>query len=152
MEFALRDMYVILRCIRWGKYVDWMANPGGISDPRPELVRSWWFKVVMVDKVQQGTAQGRRLCPVDILEAIETQRCVKALPAHLRDTLVEEYVIGGTAEEKAQALGIEPRAFRHRRGVAHVELLGLFNDIACGVDLAAPGPTTGRPPVPRPAC
>lgn len=153
-ESALQSLYVILRCNRWGAWVRWRANPGGLSDPTPARVRSWWFQVVMVDKVQQLENTGRRgLCPVDMLEAEETHRCIDALPDHLRDTIVEEYAVGGSAYQKAEALGIDTRTFRHRRCLAHVELLGLFNDAACGVRLVKrdTGLRGGPRPIARPA-
>ena len=150
MESPLQNLYVILRCNRWGLYVRWLANPGGVSDPRPQRVQSWWFKLVMVGKVQQVVSLGRRRCPVDILEAEETGRCVSALPTYLKDAIVEEYVVGGTAQQKASALGIEQRAFRHRRGVAHGELLGLFNDAAVGLPLVCTPAPRMQPPRSRP--
>lgn len=151
-ESAYQSLYVILRLNRWGIWVRWRANPGGVSDPMPARVKSWWFKLVMVGKIEQIDRSPRAVCEVDVLEAEETQRCIMALPDHLRDTIVEEYAVGGTADQKAQALGIDTRTFRHRRCVAHVELLGYFNDIAVGIVPAKrEAARNARPPIARPA-
>lgn len=126
----------------------WLTSRG-IDDPRPAPVASWWHKLVTARNVQQvdAVSVNRGECPVDIEEARETQACVVALPEHLRRTMVEEYLVRGTQEQKADALGIEPKAFRARRDRAHHELLGLFNDAAAGLPLVCNLPVRGRPPV-----
>ncbi len=150
---ALQCLYVIMRLNRWAVYVRWLDNRGGGRDPTPPRARSWWFKLVMMTRVQQTTVPGRSLCPVDAGEAIETQRCIKALPEHLRMTVVEDHLVRGAPEEKAHALGIDCRTFRQRRRVAYRELLGLFSDVAAGIDIEARAaaeesrPRRGRPPI-----
>lgn len=143
---TLNMLYVIMRLNRWGMYVRWLARGG--SDPRPKQVVSWWHKIITRRLLQEHDQQQRQIdtCPVDLEEARETWTCIEALPWHLRDVIVEEYAVGGSAEQKAGALDIEPRAFRYRRDRAHVELLGLLVDAAAGVPLTKSEPARGRPP------
>jgi hypothetical protein len=144
---ALQMTYVVLRLNRWGVYVRWLTSGG--SDPRPPRLTSWWGKLVMEPNVEQSDRVSlvTRECPVDIDEARETEACVRALPEHLKRTMIEEYLVRGTADQKAQALAIEVRAFRYRRDRAHNLLLGLFNDAAAGLPLEVEEPITGRPPM-----
>ena len=150
---ALQWLYVMMRLNRWAVYVRWLDGRAPGRDPTPPATRSWWFKLVMMTRVQQTVVAGRSLCPVDVQEAVETQRCIKALADHLRVTVVEDHLVRGSPEEKARALGIDARSFRSRRRVAYAELLGLFNDVACGIDIEAKAavearkPRRGRPPI-----
>lgn len=143
-------LFVIMRCNRWGTYVRWLARGG--SDPRPKRVVSWWHKII-TSRLLQQPEQRRPIddCPVNLEEARETWQCIDALPVHLRDVIVEEYGVGGTADQKAEALGIKANSFRDRRENAHALLLGLFNDAAAGLPLRVPCRTRGRPPVARPS-
>lgn len=142
--------YVMLRLNRWRVYVRWLTS-NGVADPAPLPVQSW-FGRMMQDRVQQsGRINTDSTCPVDIEEARETQACVMALAAdheYLYRTVIEDYLVGGSQEQKAEALGIEVRAFRNRRDAMHVKLLELFNLAAAGLPLVCErkrGP--GRPPV-----
>lgn len=135
--------YVMLRCGRLGRFARW-AEGLGVADPRPQRVTSWWGPVVMSGNVEQlGLESIRGLCPVDIIEADETRRCIMALPDHLRDAIVQEYVVCGKQAQKARALGIEVRAYQRRISLAHTLLLDLFNaaaaDLPLEVDYRAPG-------------
>ena len=141
-------LYIIMRCNRWGWYMRWLSRGG--ADPGPRRLCSWWHKLITVRLLQGHNEQEvRDACPVDVEEARETSLCVNALPDYLRDVIVEEYAVGGSAEQKAEALGIKPKSFRDRREHAHVLLLGLFNDAAAGVPLHVPERTRGRPPLSR---
>lgn len=143
---TLNMLYVIMRLNRWSRYIRWLARGG--TDPRPKHVVSWWHKIITSRLLQQPDQQ-RRFddCPVDIEEARETWACVEALPDHLRDVIVEEYAVGGSSEQKAEALGIEARAFRYRREQAHLLVHGLFLDAAAGVALKKiERSEKGRPP------
>ncbi|HJT63095.1 MAG TPA: hypothetical protein VJ797_15605 [Burkholderiales bacterium] len=146
---SLGMLYVIMRCNRWHTYVRWLARGG--SDPRPKHVCSWWHKIITRRLVQDHDRQRNAMdaCPVDIEEARETWLCINALPEHLRDTMIEEYAVSGSSEQKAAALGIKPNSFRDRREAAHVMLLALFNDAAAGVPLKTVERTRGRPPLRR---
>lgn len=145
----LQHVFVIMRCCRWRDYVRWEATRRFGGHPGPMRVRSWWF--MWLRNVHRTGLSGREACPVDITEALETARCVKALRPHLRMALVEEYLVGGTEHEKARALEIPPRTFRHRRSVAHVELLDKFNAAGAGLEIEdlVEQPRRGRPPVLR---
>jgi len=137
--------YVILRCARWGQYVRW-AERDKDRDPRPPRIGSWWGPIVLdgnVEQIGEGTAD---ICPVDVAEGMETQQCVYALPEHLRDTIIEEYVVCGNQAQKADALGIDQRQYRRRLSESHTLLLGLFNDVAAGIEPHIAPRTRGRPP------
>lgn len=88
--------------------------------------------------VEQGWRDPRDVCPVDIPEAIETQRCVDALPQSLREVIIQEHVMRGTQAQKALALKIDRVTFWRRCQRAYPLLLGLFNDAGAGLDLAHP--------------
>jgi hypothetical protein len=144
---ALYMTYVIVRCNRWGRYMRWLKS-GRSAGLSPRTLESWWGKL-MRDRVQASVSAGdsHGTCPVDSDEAAETTRCVMALPQHLRDTVIEDYVHLGSQEQKAEALGIQPRMFRYRRNEAHVVLLELFNLAAAGLPLEVGVPKRSRPPV-----
>lgn len=138
--------YVISRLCRWATYVRWLSR-GGV-DPRPAYLRSWWGKLVQARNPRpEGEPAVSDVCPVDIIEARETRRAIDALPEHLRETIIEEYLIGGTQKQKAEALHIDERTLRRRREQAHGLLLGLFNDIAAGLEPRCEPTAVGRPPI-----
>jgi hypothetical protein len=143
-DIAFRT-YVILRCNRLGRFARW-AEGLGVADPRPADMRSWWGPIVMDGNVEQsGFDSLRDICPVDIIEADETRRCILALPNHLRDTIIQEYVVCGKQAQKARALGIHVRTYRHRLNVAHTLLLDLFNAVAADLPLEVNYQPPGRP-------
>jgi DNA-directed RNA polymerase specialized sigma24 family protein len=126
--------YVVLRCNRWGAYVRWVKDHQTMW-PGPGDPRSWWGPLILDRNVpHRDRVSLADVLPtwLDVEEALETDRCVKALPYHLRDTCVREYVHSGDRRDKAAALGIETRTFRYRLVSAHALLLGLFNDAAAG--------------------
>lgn len=146
---SLQMTYVMLRLNRWRVYVRWLTS-NGVGDPMPAQVQSW-FGLLMMDRVQQsGKVSVQSSCPVDIEEARETQRCVLALREHMEYlyvTVIEDYLVGGTQEQKADALGIEVRAFRNRRDAMHAKMLELFVLASADLPLTCGrrrGP--GRPP------
>lgn len=148
MANSLQMTYVMLRLNRWGVYVRWL-NSRGVSDPSPRPVVSCMGKL-MEGRVQQTGDTSRAyetLCPVDIDEATDTQRCVVALPPWARQTAVEDYLVGGTQEQKARALCISERAFRYRRDLVHTYLLELFNLAAADLPLELMANQGGRPPI-----
>lgn len=141
--------YVILRCNRLGQFARWFEGLG-VADPKPQKVTSWWGAIVMNGNVEQlGLDSIRDVCPVDIIEADETQRCILALPDYLKDTIVQEYVVCGKQAEKAHFLGIDTRTYRRRLSRAHIILLDFFNAAAAGLPLELP-PQTGPRPKPLP--
>lgn len=124
--------YVIFRCNRWGTYRRWLAA-AGVRASKPKNVKSWWGPIVQDRNVAQDWRDPRDICPVDIPEALETQRCIDALPASLKEVMLQEHVVRGTQAEKAHALRIDRVTFWRRCQRAYGLLLGLFND--AGADL-----------------
>ena len=53
----------------------------------------------------------------------------------------------GTAEQKASALAIAERTFRHRRDQAHERLVLLFRAAEAGITLTIERHPAGRPPI-----
>lgn len=140
--------YVILRLSRLGRFVRWVDGLG-VRNPKPADVISWWGPIVMNGNVEQtGLESIRDICPVDIVEAEETRRCIIALPQHLFETVIQEYVVCGKQAQKAHALDIDVSTFRRRLTVAHAVLLDLFNAAAAGLPLEANYPSPGRPKKP----
>lgn len=138
--------YVMLRLNRWAVWVRW-ENSRGVGDPRPRRVVSCMGKLMQARVEQTGEASSAfaALCPVDVQEAVETGRCVRALPEWARRTVVEDYLVGGTAEQKAEALGITDRALRKRRDAVHTMCLELFNLAAAGLELVCAAREATRP-------
>lgn len=136
--------YVMYRCNRWGTYTKWLRR-AGIVNVTPKSVVSWWGKIVLDGNVANTSIGARDVCPVNATEAIETGRCVMALPEHLMLTMVEEHCEIGTQEDKAAALDIDARAFRYRKDAAYALLLELFNLAAAGLPLIVEYQAPGRP-------
>lgn len=145
---SLTMTYVILRCNRLGVYVRWLDRSGGVSPVPGVPVSSWGL--LMRAHVQQSAGGGESCCPVDIAESQETLRCFRALPEHLFETVLQEYIIGGDCGQKCRALGIERTTLWRRLDQAHVALLELFNLAAAGLPLVLARPLVGRPPVRAP--
>lgn len=124
--------HVIYRCNRYGTYIRWM-NHGSVRSAGPKPVRSQWGSI-MQGRVEQigGPVES---CPVDSTEATETGRCILALPKDLRDAIIEEHVVGGTQQQKADALGIDRTTFWRRCQAAYPKLLELMNLAAAGLPL-----------------
>lgn len=149
------ETYVTMRLQRWGIYQRWLAHGG--TDPRPARVRSWYGPMIL-DRLRQVSGKRRMpspyadACPVEIDEARETQRCVRALDAvypalsapSIGEVLAECYVWGGTTEQKLSALRCCRDTYYRRLDLAHQELLGLFNDAASGRPLPMPAQTSAR--------
>lgn len=126
--------YVEARLGRWAVWYRWGARPG----PRP--VRSW-FGAILDHNVEQigGVSTS---CPVDINEALETNRAVMALSGELREAVFEGYLKGGSVEQKCRALGLRSRqSYYDRLNRAYGLVLGYLNDLAAGVPLPAIEPS-----------
>jgi hypothetical protein len=128
------NTYVQNRLIKWAAWRLW-----GDSGKPPRVV-SWYEKVVMAPNVQGRGGSGNDKCPVDEVEAYETDRCVSALSPYLRETVIECYTRSGTAEHKAKQLGISRDTFYERLRTAENKLLGYMGDVACGTALPMPQP------------
>lgn len=122
--------YVEARLAKWAIWCHWG------SSGKPQKVVSWYEKVVMAPNVQ-GRGGDSQPCPVDEAEAHETHRAIGALAPYLRATIVEHWMVSGTAEMKARRLGICRDQFYERLNVANHKLLGYLNDLAAGVPLPA---------------
>jgi hypothetical protein len=137
-ENALQHLHVMLRCNRWGTYVRWSHRTLS-KNPKPQGMNSWWGPIVFDGNVEQiGIESVRDICPVNIDEALETDRCVKLLPDKLRKAMLQEHVIRGTQAQKAAALGIDRTTFWRHCERAYVLLLGMFNDVAAQVPVIEP--------------
>lgn len=143
---ALHLTYVMLRLNRWAVWVRW-ENSRGAGDPKPQRVVSWMGKLQRgrIEQIGEASTAFVALCPVDISEASETSQCVRALPEWARRTVVEDYLVGGTAAQKAEALGITDRALRKRRDAVHGMLLELFNLAAARLPLVLSAREVSRP-------
>lgn len=135
--------YVIARCARWGTYVRWLQW-SRVMVGRPRGVVSWWGKLVLDGNIEQIMLV-REPAPVSVPEALETGNCIMALPAHLRDAVVEEHGAGGKQWEKAEALGIDVSTLLRRLDTAYPLLLELFNLAAAGLPLECNYRGPGRP-------
>jgi hypothetical protein len=127
--------YAMGRLARWAIYCLWEADLL-TRQPGPRDVKSWWFTMIMSPNVRvthDAFVTKRKPCPVDDVEAGITDLCVRQLPGKLRDAVVLSNLAGGTAEEKALALGCDRATYFRRVSRAYAELLGLFNDHEAGV-------------------
>jgi DNA-directed RNA polymerase specialized sigma24 family protein len=125
--------HVIWRCNRYGAYIRWL-NRGSLRVYGPQQVRSAWG-AVMQGKVQQNGAPAGDSCPVNAAEALETGRCIAALPDEMREAIIQEHVIGGTQQEKADYLKIDRTTFWRRCERAYPRLLEMMNLAAAGLPL-----------------
>ena len=139
--------YVMLRMNRWVQWVRWSTSDGNV-DPRPKRVVSCMGKLLDGNIQQTGDTSRayESLCPVDRDEAVQTDVCVRALPRWARDTVTQDYLVGGTQQQKADALQISTRAFRYRRDALLPMLLEMFNLAAVNLPLELADETTRRAP------
>jgi hypothetical protein len=111
--------------------------------PKGFIVRSWWGPMVLDPQVQQSRTGGVPMadppCEVDREEAQETERCIAVLPEKLRDVITQTYIHGGTVEQLLEALHCCRWSYYTWLYKAYDQLLGYFNDVACGVPLPAIG-------------
>jgi hypothetical protein len=135
MSNDLQMTYVMLRLNRWAMWVRWQSNGSGESDPRPHRVVSSMGKLMdgVLQRAGGSSMAARNICPVDVAEGAETDRCVHALPSWAYLTVQKDYLMRGTQESKALALGINARAFRYRRSAVLVMMMELIN--LAGADL-----------------
>lgn len=124
--------HVIYRCNRYGAYVRWLKR-GALRAVGPQEVSSIMGRILDGNVQHVGSTAGIEVCPVDIQEAGETRRCIMALPEELRDAIIEEHVIGGTQQQKAEALSIDRTTLWRRCERAYPLLLELMNLSAAGL-------------------
>lgn len=126
--------HVIYRCNRYGTYIRWL-NHVSVRQSGPKPVRSQWGSI-MQGRIEQigGPVE---LCPVSAEEAMQTGLCIMALPKELREAIVEEHVVGGTQQQKADHLQIDRTTFWRRCQAAYPKLLELMNLAAAGLPLDA---------------
>ena len=128
--------YVMVRLDRWVIYCIWKADLL-VKDPTPDRARSWWWRLVTNRHMHDpGAGHAReRPCPVDVIEAEETDRCVMALPAGLRRMVASAYLDPRPVRVKVAELGLGKMTYYRWLGRAYNELLGLFNDVAAGISV-----------------
>ena len=143
---ALPQTYVMMRLNRWAVYCIWRESLL-VRSPKPTRVRSWWGLILSnrVHDPDRLPAQVVRPCPVDVVEAEETDRCVQSLPEKLRCVIVLDYLTHMRKDERVRLM--KPAAcaktYYNRLERAYDELLGLFNDAGAGMELpAAPSART----------
>lgn len=125
--------YVMYRCNRYGTYLRWLQR-GSVRSHGPQQVRSQWGNI-MQGRVEQIMAPAGDACPVNAAEALETGRCIAALPEDMREAIIQEHVIGGTQQKKADALGVDRTTLWRRCERAYPRLLELMNLAAAGLPL-----------------
>jgi DNA-directed RNA polymerase specialized sigma24 family protein len=118
--------YVMSRLGRWAVWCKWNQGPTG-----PKRVQS---QLANVRTEVQSTAS-METCPVSEAEAHETDQCVKALGAELKQAIMQSYLHGGTAEAKAARLGCCRKTYYNRLDAAYVRLLDLFTSVAAGLPI-----------------
>lgn len=140
--------YVAQRLARWAVWCLWRENLLTRS-PKPMPLRSWWGGM-MRDRVHDSDESLRsalKPCPVDVLEAAETDLCVQALVAidekrgvKYAHVIVLCYLSRMSKHERAAAM-VPPgcvQTYYNRLSRAHDELLGLMNDAGAGLPLPIP--------------
>lgn len=131
-------IYVMMRLNRWAVYCIWRESLL-VRSPKPKRVRSWWGLILSnrVHDPDRLPVQVVRPCPVDVVEAEETDRCVQALPEKLRCVIVLDYLTHMRKDERVRLM--KPygcaKTYYNRLERAYHELLGMFNDVNAGVAL-----------------
>jgi len=142
---AQYQTYVMMRLTRWVIWCIWRDNLL-TQRPGPKRVCSSWGSIMQgrVEQIGRLPREIERPCPVDVVEAEETGRCVQALPDKLRCVIVLEYLARMTKREKVAAMQPEGTAktFYNRLDHAYYELLGLMNDAGVGLHLPARAPVS----------
>lgn len=121
--------YVIARLDRWAHWRRQQTKFG----VGPTSARSWWFPVVMRGNVKRVRDWDK--IETDDDECFETEKAVAALSVELRETIYEHFVKGGTAEQQKEALHVKStHTIYDRLNRAYPILLGMFNDVAAGLE------------------
>ena len=134
---AAPQTYVMMRLSRWAVYCIW-RDALFIRSPKPKPVRSWWGLILSnrVHDPDRLPARVTRPCPVDVVEAEETDRCVRLLDKKLLCVIVLQYLTCMRRELRVAAM--KPagcaKTYYNRLDRAHYELLGLMNDVAAGIE------------------
>lgn len=114
------DTYVMNRLHQWA---DWRARrlDGGLGYPK---------KSAFV--INPG---GGFWTPEMDSQCIEVDQAICVLEPERKDVIMKCYTQTGTKEQKAKRCGCCIRTYDLRLEMAHRELLGYLNDIACGIPL-----------------
>jgi len=121
--------YCIMRCNRWGTYVRWLEY-SGIFACGPKPLKASWGPLILDRNVPRSWVDPRELCPVDAIEALETDRAVRRLPSDLCYILSVEHISFSSQQAKAELLNMSRTTYWRRCGEAYGLLLGLMNDVA----------------------
>jgi len=137
--------YVMTRLCKWAVWCMWRDNLL-TQRPGPKRVCSSWGSIMegRVEQIGRLPREIERPCPVDVIEAEETDRCVQALPDKLRCVIVLEYLARMTKAEKVAYMKPEGTAktFYNRLDHSYYELLGLMNDAGAGLPLPGGAPVS----------
>lgn len=129
MVGALQHTYVIARLNRWGHWHRQQKKLG--LGPKP--ARSWWYPIVIRPNVKPQRDWDK--IETDDNECFETDKAVDALSVELRETIREHFVKGGTVDQQRRALHLKSnQTIYDRLNRAYPLLLGMFNDIAAGLE------------------
>lgn len=110
------------RLKEWAHWVDVCRQIGG-----PKGMRSWWGPIVTDPHVGAGRRPpGESTDPIDEARADRTDAAVKSLPRRPRRCILEQYLRGGTREQKARAYGCEKTAFYEHLTAAHALVEKIF--------------------------
>lgn len=127
MRGLRNDAYlpVMARLSRWAVFCIWQENLMTTS-PKPRRLTSWLGRLISgrLGDPDRLPAIVERPCPVDVIEAAETDRYVQLLPDRLRDVVVLEYLTRMGFNEKAAQMK-PPGSFKtyyRRLERAHYEL------------------------------
>lgn len=103
----MRNKSTAVRLNEWGHWVAMSRRLGG-----PRELRSWWGSMVTDPNVGAGIQPMRRLHePVNEERAMATDAVIKVMPRRERVCIWQQYVSGGTKEQKAQRYGCKPATF-----------------------------------------
>lgn len=124
------DTYVSMRLNNWGAWVV-RREDSGLGYP----------KQVSYTNLMPRTGASNHT-PEFAEECFETERCVMALRVmdeHLYAVVVMAYVhVNMTVEQKVKKLGCSTQTYYNKIEMAHRRMLGLLNDLACGIELPKP--------------
>lgn len=117
------DTYVTNRLVQWA---NWRARrlDGGTGYPKKSTF------------VKESQSSGFWTPEMDA-RSLEVDQVVCVLLAERKDAIMKCYTETGTKEQKAKRCGCCVRTYDSRLEMAHRDMLGYLNDLACGIALPA---------------
>jgi len=118
------DTFVINQLVQWA---NWRARrlDGGIGYPKKSAVFI-------------SSAGGCYWSPEMDSQCFDVDAAVCILLPDRKDVIMKCYTETGTKEQKAKRIGCCARTYDMRLDMAHRDILGYLNDLACGVALPKP--------------